>query len=55
MKEVAEQWREALYRMKPTGALTLETPENRSGMYAEILGDLKSAALKMEGNEGHIF
>lgn len=26
LREVAEQWREALFRLKPNGALTLETP-----------------------------
>ncbi|KAL0630751.1 hypothetical protein Q9L58_010399 [Maublancomyces gigas] len=49
LRGVAEQWREALFRLKPNGALTLETPEDRSGMYDEILGALKAAAVKMGG------
>lgn len=50
LKEVSEQWREVLFRLKPNGAIMLETPEDRSGMYDEILGVLKAVVVKLEGN-----
>lgn len=49
LMDVAEQWRDALFRLKPNGALTLETPENLAGMYDEIQKLLREGAEKLEG------
>lgn len=45
---VAEIWRNVLFRLKSNGALTLETPENRDGMYDDIQMLLKEAAERLE-------
>lgn len=45
---VAERWRDVLFRLKSNGALTLETPENRDGMYDDIQLLLKEGAERLE-------
>lgn len=47
--DVAESWRDVLFKLKSNGALTLETPENRDGMYDDIQMLLREGAARLEG------